>query len=458
MRDTSPSDSWVDPGAFGASPTAGGGLELPLLAGPLPGPQSRRWTDTLARHECPGITARRARRQHETGVDQDPVVWERSCGVNVWDTDGNRLVDLTGGFGAAAVGHGHPAVRAAVHAQVDQHIHGLGDAFPARIRIELAERLCGKLPAGLEQVIFASTGSEAVEVAIKTAVLATGRSAVLAFDGSYHGLSLGIVPISSYKPDFREPFRGLAAPWARFQPFGLGGAELARTIAEWGEPPAAIVVEPIQGRGGVRVAPPHWLHELRALCDKIGALLVFDEVFTGVHRAGAFVRAQVEGVRPDLLCVGKALGGGFPLSACVGTREAMAAWGESKGEAIHTSTFLGHPIGCAAAMAVLNLSESGLDARADLLGASMASSLSALVSERPTRFRQARGAGAFWALLPDRPARSFPLCRALLRRGFLVLPCGLSGEAIGFSPPLVTSRAVWDGVMAALAEADEEVP
>lgn len=426
------------------------GTCVPKLHTPVPGPESRTWVDVLAAHECPGITARRARRATETGVDQDPPVWVRSRGANVWDADGNTLVDLTAGFGAATVGHGHPSVRAAVHKQVEEHIHGLGDAFPARVRIELARRLAGLLPPGLEQVIFGSGGAEAVEAAIKTAVLKTGRHRVLAFEGGYHGLSLGVVQASHYKVDFRAPFAGLASAWVSFAPFGAPMAALRRAFEDGGLP-AAVIVEPVQGRGGMRPAPVGWLAALRTLCDEFDVVLIFDEIFSGACRTGPFVAALGEGVRPDLICVGKGLAGGLPLSACVGTRDVMAAWGSSRGEAIHTSTFLGHPLGCASALAVLDLVADGsLPLRVNELSAFVERTLGTLVAEHPRWFTGLRGRGLMRGLLLTEPGRSMTLCRALLRRGFLVLPCGLSGEAIGFSPPAMMTRAQWEAVCEAL--------
>lgn len=423
---------------------------MPALRTAVPGPASRLWVDVLAAHECPGITARRARRATETGVDQDPPVWVRSRGANVWDADGNTLVDLTAGFGAAVVGHGHPAVRAAVHTQVNEHIHGLGDAFPARVRIELARRLSEVLPPGLEQVIFGSGGAEAVEAAIKTAVLKTGRHRVLAFEGGYHGLSLGVVQASHYKVDFRAPFAGLASAWVSFAAFGAPVEDLRRAFGD-GDMPAAVIVEPIQGRGGMRPAPKGWLAELRRLCDECGVVLIFDEIFSGVCRTGSFVAALDEGVCPDLICVGKGLAGGLPLSAAVGTRDVMAAWGSSRGEAIHTSTFLGHPLGCAAALAVLDLVRDGsLPTRVAQLASYVESTLLSLVDEHPRWFSGVRGRALMRGLLLTDPKRSMTLCRALLRRGFLVLPCGLSGEAIGFSPPAMMTRTQWHAVCEAL--------
>ena len=265
--------------SFDSPPSPAEGTALPELHGPLPGPKGEQWIDLLAEHECPAITARRDRRAQSSGLGQDPIVWERALGANVWDPDGNRFVDLTGGFGVASAGHANPFVLDRVRAQLDQLVHGLGDAFPGRVRIELAAALARVAPGDLHQSIFASSGSEAVEAAIKTAVMATGRSKVLTFEGSYHGMSLGVLPASHYRASFRAPFAGLLRPYAEYK--------------RWGEPlffdlsdlPAAVLVEPVQGRGGDRCPPAGWLASLRRLCDSHGVLLIFDEIFTGFgHR------------------------------------------------------------------------------------------------------------------------------------------------------------------------------
>jgi 4-aminobutyrate aminotransferase-like enzyme len=375
-------------------------------------------------------------------------VWERALGANVWDPDGNRFVDLTGGFGVASAGHANPFVLDRVRAQLDQLVHGLGDAFPGRVRIELAAALARVAPGDLHQSIFASSGSEAVEAAIKTAVMATGRSKILTFEGSYHGMSLGVLPASHYRASFRTPFSGLLRPYAEYK--------------RWGEPllfdlsdlPAAILVEPVQGRGGDRCPPVGWLASLRRLCDSHGVLLIFDEIFTGFGRCGDLFLSGSEaadGVVPDLLCLGKGLTSGFPLSVCIGSESVMAAWGLSRGEALHTSTFLGHPVGCAAGLAVIDLfEEHNLLSRARDLGRTMGEDLEKLRTSHPGRIGAIRGRGAMRGIEIIPPEDSMALCRAMLAEGYLILPSGLSGEVLSLTPPLTLTRAQWEGALGAL--------
>ncbi len=432
------------------SPPDDPGTALPALVTDIPGPRGEQLVDLLARHECPAITARRARRAEQTGVGQDPIVWERARGANVWDADGNRFVDLTGGFGVASAGHSHPAVVAAASEQAARLAHGLGDAFPARRRIELAAALAALTPDPLEQVIFGSSGSEAVEAALKTAVVATGRSGLVAFEGGYHGMSLGALSASHYREAFRAPFSGRVGPSAAWLPWGVDEETLDSTLAQ--DPPAAVIVEPVQGRGGCRPAPSGWLAMLRRVCDRHGATLIFDEIFTGFGRAGELVLSgtdAADGVVPDLLCLGKGLTSGFPLSACIGSEAVMGAWGSSRGEALHTSTFLGHPVGCAAALAVIDLLADGLLEQARSLGDLMRRTLEALALRHPDRLGGVRGRGAMLGLEVHDGA-AMTLCRALLQRGYLVLPAGLQGDVIAFTPPLVTGHAQWNGAVAAL--------
>ena len=431
-----------------ATPDSELGTALPELVTAVPGPLGTGWIDVLAAHECPAITARRARRAEATGTDQDPIVWERAVGANVWDPDGNRYVDLLGGFAVACAGHRNPRVMAAAHAQLGTLVHGLGDAFPGLPRIRLSQALARITPGDLSQLIFASGGAEAVDAALKTAVIATGRSRIIAFTGGYHGLNLGVLPASHYRPGFRAPFVGITGDFVRFAPWG------EPLTLEPGEQPAAILVEPIQGRGGMRVPPVGWLRSLRELCDARGILLIFDEIFTGFGRTGELFAAGSEaadGVVPDLMCLGKGLTSGFPLSACIGTPEVMGRWGASSGEALHTSTFLGHPVGCAAGLAVVELfEEHGLLERARALGELMRSTLSELAGRRPGRLGAVRGRGCMLGL-EVRPANdSMTICRRLLQRGFLLLPSGLQGEVLGFSPPLTLTAAQWGAAVEAL--------
>ncbi len=407
------------------------GRALPALLTKVPGPASVALIDILARHESPGVTARRGRANEARGLERDPIVWARSRGANVWDADGNRYLDLTSGFGVALVGHGHPRVVAAVQEQSETLIHAMGDVYPNPPRIRLMERLANRAAGDLSQCILTTSGAEAVEAALKTAALASERPGVLAFTGSYHGLSYGALAVSHYKEDFRRPFTAQLGEHVVHRPYGQEVTELEALVRESMDqerPIGAILVEPILGRGGQIVPPEGWLAGLRALADRHGVVLIFDEIYTGLGRCGSWWAGDADGIVPDVVCVGKALGGGMPISAAIASPTIMAAWGQSQGEAIHTSTFLGHPVTAAAALAALDvLEEMDAPKRAREIEA-----------RAKARFGdRVRGRGAMLGIETGSFGLAARLTGTLLAQGVLVLPGGVHGDIVGLTPPLV---------------------
>jgi len=410
------------------------GSQPPRILTPPAGPRSRAWVDTLARTESPAFTTRRARRAEASGAPQDPIVWTRARGSNVVDADDNVYVDLTSGFGVAAVGHAHPRVVAAVRQQSEVLLHALGDLHPSDVKVRLLERLAALAPFPDARVVLSLNGSDAVETALKTAVLATKRPAVLAFDRGYHGLAHGPLATCGYNSGFRAPFAAQLNPHVRFAPFG----ELPTIDDDVG----AVLVEPIQGRGGVHVPEPGWLEALADRAHAAGALLVVDEIFTGLGRCGTcWPHLPAEA---DLVCVGKALGGGLPISACLGRAEVMAAWGDPGGEAIHTGTFYGHPLGAAAALAALDvLEDEDLATRAASVGERFANTLRA-------RGLEVRGAGLMLGVVFEQPV--LELVHRLLQRGYLTLPAGADARVLQLAPPLTIDEALLDAFVTALEE------
>ncbi len=417
---------------------------LPHLPAPIPGPRSRAWLQRLRAVESPNVTA----------MDETfPVVWQQARGALVWDVDGNRYLDAGSAFGVAFVGHGHPAVRAAAHAQVDALVHGMGDVHPPTARIELLEALAAATPGDLGHGVLCTGGSEAVEVALKTAMLATGKPGIVAFRDGYHGLTLGALG-GTARADFRGPFARWVPGPTTFCDYATDAATRDRVLAEveaaltHPQAPAGVVlIEPLQGRGGTRLPAPGLLAGLRALCDAHGALLCFDEIFTGCGRTGAMFACEHPdagapgGVLPDLLCVGKALGGGFPVSACLGRPQVMAAWGPSKGEALHTSTFLGHPVAAAAAVASLRaIREEGLVERAKTAGAALQAALRERLGGHPA-VREIRGRGLMQGVDLGDGGLAWRVVLGCLQRGVLLLPCGTGGHVVQLTPPAVTTDA-----------------
>jgi 4-aminobutyrate aminotransferase/(S)-3-amino-2-methylpropionate transaminase len=409
----------------------------PELRTPVPGPGSLARTRRLAAVECPEVTC----------TSEPPIFWTRGRGANVWDVDGNRFVDMSAGFGAAVLGYAHPEIGAAIGAQAQRLQHALGDVHPADVRLELLEALARVLPGDLGHAILSASGSDAVEAALETALIATGRAGVVAFEGAYHGLGLGALD-ATHRPMFREPFRARLPGLTRFAPWGDAAAvrELLR-----GGGIGAILVEPIQGRGGLRLPPPGFLRELRALADASGALLIADEVYTGLGRTGHWLACQADGVLPDVVALGKALGGGLPLSACAGREAVMRRWPESRGEALRTHTHLGNPVTCAAGLATLRaLERGGLVERARREGERWLASLRARLEGRGA-VRDVRGRGLLIGIELDSGERARLACRELLRRGWIVLAEGPSADVLALTPPLDAAAELLDAATDALA-------
>lgn len=384
------------------------------------------------------------------------MFWTEALGANVRDADGNVFVDLTAAFGVASAGHRNPRIVAAVRDQADRLIHGMGDVHPPDRKVELLERLGALSPWPESRGVLASAGSEAVEVALKTAQLGTGRTRVVAFEGGYHGLTLGALSVTG-RSDFREPFKGRVPESVAFVPFPgvadeVAGAvdELERALAGRGSegPAAAVILEPMQGRGGIVVPPAGFLTRVAEATRAAGALLVYDEIFTGLGRTGRRFAFEHEEVVPDVLCLGKALGGGLPLSACIGPPDVMDAWPESTGEALHTSTFLGHPLACAAGLAFLDeLEREGLARRAREEGDRLIARLREDLGGDP-RVLDVRGRGLFVGVeLAGGPGAGGRLARRLLADGVIVLPAGPTGDVVEITPPLSIGRAQLDSAV-----------
>jgi 4-aminobutyrate aminotransferase-like enzyme len=410
---------------------------LPSLKTKVPGPKSRALARELRRYESRNITYI---------SDHWPVFWQRAAGATVWDVDGNRYLDLTAAFGVASVGHGNPRVVAALTAQAGKLLHAMGDVHPNELKLKLARELVALTfgrwrrvgARGLQRegrVVFANSGAEAVEVALKTAAMHTQRPGVIAFEGAYHGLTYGALD-TTWRADFRSPFSKQLGHFTAHVPFGR--MPEVSNLQNFG----AVIVEPIQGRGGIVVPPDDFLSKLRKFCDSHGLLLIFDEIYTGFCRTGRWFAGEHWGVVPDIVCVGKAMAGGFPMSACIGRAEVMDSWPESRGEAIHTSTFLGNPLGCAAAMAAIGeMKRLKLDTRSRELGE--------WFSTRLARFGNVRGKGLMLGL---EVGNAVPIVEKLLQRGILALPEGSRNEVLGLTPPLVITKRQLEYCACVLAE------
>ncbi len=442
------------------------GTVLPELAARPPGPASKALAERLRAVESRDVTFL---------SDDWPVFWEAAAGSNVRDADGNVYLDLSAGFGVALLGHGHERVVRAIEEQARRLVHGMGDVHPPVVKLELLERLSALAPWPKARSVLATTGSEAVEVALKTACLATGKPGILAFERGYHGLTGGSLA-ATWRGHFREPFSARVYPGVAFVPFpqtpasGRNGADavlasIRDTLARGapnGDAIGAVIVEPVQGRGGVRVAPPGFMAELSVVAREAGAVVIADEIQTGLGRCGALFASDLVGLEPDLLCVGKALGGGMPISACIGPPRVMDAWPESGGEAVHTSTFMGHPLSCAAALAALDATESEeVPARAGGLGTRLLAALDERLSG-VSGVRDVRGLGLLIGIELETAggsgsaARGARVAGGALKRGVIVLPAGDQGEVVELTPAVALSGEQAEYAVEVLVRAIEE--
>jgi 4-aminobutyrate aminotransferase-like enzyme len=412
---------------------------LPRLITEVPGPESRALARRLRAHESRNVTF------VSPGF---PVFWQRGEGANIRDVDGNIFLDLTSGFGVATAGYSPTWLGEAVAAQVAVLSHGMGDVHPTVLKVELCAALSRltfqRWGTGPGKVILGSAGFEAVEAALKTAFLATKKPRVLAFEGGYHGLGFGALSVTGWEA-FRSPFRPQLRDLASFIPYprtvdALARVESAARAALAAGDIGAILVEPAQGRGGEVFPPKGFLALLRRLAEESGALLVYDEIYSGFFRTGTWWACEHEGVPPDLVCMGKAMTGALPVSACVGRAEVMEAWPESEGEAWHTSTFLGAPLGMAAALASLRHWES-FDAAAAVREQEgwWCHALGPLQGQRGVR--EVRGRGLMWGVELEKAGAAAALMEPALREGLIVLGGGPEGNVLSITPPLAMTEA-----------------
>ncbi len=428
----------------------------PNILTPPPGPRSRALAARLAAVECPAFDARRGAREQTSGASQSPIVYARGEGANVFDVDGNRYVDLVAGFGALVFGHSPGVVKKAVAAQEEKLVLGLGDVFASDVKVALCERLAALFPEKGARVMLGLSGADALTAALKTVAL-TGRPRVVAFEGGYHGLSHGPLAACGLSAGFRAPFGEQVGAWTSFFPYPADEKtassvldRLRRLAPEERAAIGGVLVEPVLGRGGIVPLAPTFLRELRALCDAEGWLLLADEIFCGSGRAGALALTLDDGVLPDVLCLGKGLGAGWPISAMIGRTHAMQAWGAHHGTALHTATHFGSPAGCAAALAVLDaLADGTQHAKTKTTGDGFRQQLEARAAKRGVAVRQR---GLMVGIDLGSSARALTVMRALLERGYLVLTGGRAGEALTLTPPLDIEPDLLHGFAEALGE------
>jgi len=363
------------------------------------------------------------------------LVLDRGEGCYVWDVDGVRYLDLLGGIAVSALGHNHPELVAAVSKQVASQIH-ISNFFTSRAQIELAERLLSlaEAPAG-SRVFLTNSGTESLEAAIKLA-RRTGRRGILAMAGAFHGRSTGALALTA-KAAYREPFEPLL-PGVRHIPYD----DLDALEAALGPDVGAVVLEPIQGEAGVIEPHPGYLAGVRELTRRRGALMIVDEVQTGVGRTGDWFAFQAAGIGPDAMTLAKGLGGGVPIGALVTFGPEVSAMLEP---GMHGSTFGGNPLAAAAALAVLDTIErDGLLANATAMGHYFAEAVAAL---RHPAISGTRGRGLLRAVTFERPIAAAVATQAR-DAGFIIN--AVAPDAIRLAPPLIIGRPEVDAFVSAL--------
>jgi acetylornithine/N-succinyldiaminopimelate aminotransferase len=362
---------------------------------------------------------------------QPAIVLARGQGSVLWDTAGKRYLDFYAGIAVSTLGHGHPRLSRAIAEQAERLLH-VSNYYFNEPNVRLAERLCKA--SGFARAFFCNSGTEAIEATLKLArrhFFAKGDTArvrVIAFENSFHGRTLGALAATG-QPKYKDGFGPL--PGVTHVPYG----DLGAVRAALGPDVAGILVEPVQGEGGVLPAPAGFLKELRKLCTDNGSLLLFDEVQTGVGRTGTFLACQGEGVEPDVVALAKALGGGVPIGAML----SRANLSEALPPGSHGSTFGGNPLASAAALAVLDaLEHDGLLAQVRETGAFLAGELEKLAKKHEKLVATSRGRGLLQALVLRDQVDARAVMTQLQEQGVLVTIAG--GQALRFSPPLVVTR------------------
>lgn len=359
------------------------------------------------------------------------AVEARGEGVWVYDEEGRRFLDFAGGYGVFALGHCHPRVVAAAQAQLGR-LPLSAKAFYSAPLADLAERLAGLLPGDLQYSFFVNSGTEAVEGALKLARLSTGRPQIVSTLNAYHGKTFGALSASG-RDLFRTPFEPLVPDMDRI-PYGDVTALGAIT-----ERTAAFIVEPIQGEGGIVVPPAGYLQAVRDRCTQTGALLIADEVQTGFGRTGRMFGVQHDGVVPDVVCMGKALGGGvMPIGAFSGTPAVWKAFHQNP--LIHTSTFGGNPLACATALAALEvLEDENLVERSQAMGDLLMSRLRRLQSEHPGMIAEVRGRGLMIGVELAEERFGGAVIMEMSRRQVIGVYTLNQPKVIRFEPPLIVA-------------------
>lgn len=396
----------------------------------------RSLRETFFRHVC------------QTSPEPLGIEVVKAQGSRIWDRQGRAYLDLLAGMGVANLGHNHPSVVRAIAEQASRYLHvAVYGEMVLEPQVRLAETLAEVSPGELSVVYFANSGAEAIEGAMKAARKFTDRSRFVAFEGAFHGDTLGALSLNG-NPLYREPFEPLL-PVVDFLPYGS-----SEVLGRIGHDVAAVIVEPLQSEGGVRIPPDDFLPSLRERCREVGALLVFDEVLTGFGRTGKLFACNHWEVTPDILVLAKALGGGLPLGAFVGTAEVMRNLGENPPLA-HVTTFGGHPLSCAAGLAALRvLLEENWIQRAARVGEQWRRDLERALAGA---VREVRGRGMLVGIEFDTAERTRAFARECLARGLIASGTLHCDNVLRLLPPLTIEEGELEFATQVMAEAARQI-
>lgn len=434
MNDTSNDTEWLEPR---------------IIVRP-PGPRSRELGEAQASMELPSFEARRERRKEVSGEEHAVIVYERGRGAIVECVDGNRYLDLVAGFGALPLGYGHPALSAALGARALTLPLALGDVYPSENKIRALRRLLDTFGRPGDRIMLGNSGSDAVGIALKSAELASGKPGVIAFTGAYHGLAHGPLAVCGLAASMRAPFTESISKHVHFASYPTKGDDLDASLSEVKKQLAtgtigAVIVEPLLGRGGGVGPASGFLRELRRLSTEHDALLIVDEVLTGCGRTGQWLASG--DADPDIVCLGKAIAGGYPVSACIGRASVMEAWGRHGGSYIHTATHFGSPLAADAVLVTLDAFE-----KLELLARVRASGKHWAKCFADAGI-QAHVSGLHVGVPLGSAARALATGRRLLERGYIVLTGGADGASLVLTPAYTITEDQLTAFTAALKNA-----
>lgn len=434
------------------------GTQLPKIITNIPGPESCKFAKLSNQFEPIAIT--------RISEEKIPIFWKKAYGANVIDIDNNIYIDCSSAFGVSSIGHNNEYVKSSLKKQISKLIHCMGDICPSEKRVLLSEKLVEMINRkNFSQVLYANSGSECIEIALKVAYLYTKKPGIISFKGSFHGQSIGALNVTG-QHEIRNPFKIFLMKNVYFvtfpNPYRQNISEMhmdsekclkmiIKTIEEKRNSSSeigALIIEPIQNCNGFIIPPNEFLDKLSDLCKKYSILLIVDEIFTGLGRTGRFLAIDYTNVNPDIICIGKILGGGMPIAACLSSAEIFNSFSSNTFLPLHGSTFSGNPLACASALSVLSIiKNTDILQEINKKGKYFLNKLKNL-KEKYFYIGDVRGKGLLLAieLVKDRntkepfPELSQNILNESLKRGLIAISSGIPyGNIITFTPPFCIS-------------------